>query len=78
MAEVPAGDDDGIGRELSRKYKAQYEATHESKGIGLTRTRLELDKILNNRDDTIQIIDKSNGLGEPSGTTVVLSFDGYA
>jgi len=71
-------DDNGIGRELSRKYKAQYESTHESKGIGLTRTRLELDKILNNRDDAIQIIDKSNKFGEPAGTTVVLSFDGNA
>src|SRR4030095_2188279 len=69
-------DDNGIGRELSRKYKAQYEATHESKGIGMTRTRLELDKALNNRDDKIQIIDKSNRLGDPAGTTVVLSFDG--
>ena len=71
-------DDDGIGRELSRKFKTQYEASHESKGIGLTRTRLELDKILNNREDKIQIIDKSNRQGEPAGTTVVLSFDGYA
>jgi anti-sigma regulatory factor (Ser/Thr protein kinase) len=69
-------DDDGIGRELSRKYKAQYEATHESKGIGLTRTRLELDKALNNRDDKIQIIDKSDNQGQPAGTKVVLSFDG--
>ena len=71
-------DDDGIGRELSRKYKALYEASHESKGIGLTRKRLELDKILNDRDDTVQIIDKSNRLGEPAGTTVVLSFTGNA
>ena len=27
-------DDDGIGRELSKQFKAQYESTHESKGIG--------------------------------------------
>ena len=39
-------DDNGIGRELSKQYKAQYEATHQSKGIGLTQSRLELDKLL--------------------------------
>ena len=67
-------DDDGIGRELSRQYKAQYEATHESKGISLTRSRLEIDKLLNNREDTITIQDKINSQGKPSGTTVVLNF----
>ena len=29
-------DDNGIGRELSGQYKAQYETPHESKGISLT------------------------------------------
>jgi sensor histidine kinase YesM len=46
-------DDNGIGRELSNQYKAQYEATHQSKGIGLTQSRLELDKLLNEREDSI-------------------------
>ena len=67
-------DDDGIGRELSKLYKAQYEATHQSKGIGLTRSRLELDKLLNNREDAIHIIDKSDEQGKPTGTTVVITF----
>ena len=67
-------DDDGIGRELSRKYKAEYESTHQSKGIGLTQSRLELDKLLNEREDAIEIIDKSDTSGKPAGTRVILTF----
>ena len=66
-------DDDGIGRELSKQYKVQYEATHQSKGIGLTQSRLELDKILNEREDSILIIDKKNeDIAE--GTKVIITF----
>ena len=53
-------DDEGIGRALSMAYKAQYESTHHSKGIGLTLSRLQLDRQLNNREDVIQIIDKAD------------------
>ena len=67
-------DDDGIGRELSNQYKAQYRATHESKGIGMTQSRLELDKLLNERHDTIRIIDKINADGTPDGTKVIITF----
>ncbi|HRO70605.1 MAG TPA: histidine kinase, partial [Chitinophagaceae bacterium] len=67
-------DDNGIGRELSLKYKAQYESSHQSRGISLTRTRLELDKFLNNREDGIEIIDKLDEYGKPAGTTVILTF----
>ena len=56
-------DHDGIGRELSKQYKAQYEVTHESKSIGLTQSRLELDRLLNEREDSIHIIDKKNEKG---------------
>ena len=67
-------DDDGIGRELSKKYKTDYEATHQSKGIGLTQSRLELDKLLNEREDAIFIIDKEDENGKPTGTKVIISF----
>lgn len=67
-------DDDGIGRELSQQYKAQYEATHQSKGIGLTQSRLELDKLLNNRKGTIDIIDKKDAMGNAIGTKVIITF----
>lgn len=67
-------DDNGIGRELSKQYKAQYKATHESKGIGLTQSRLELDKLLNEREDTLKIIDKKDEKGLALGTTVIITF----
>lgn len=67
-------DDNGIGRELSKQYKSLYESTHESKGIGLIKSRLELDKILNDREDNIEIIDKVNADGTPAGTRVIIIF----
>jgi anti-sigma regulatory factor (Ser/Thr protein kinase) len=67
-------DDDGIGRELSNLYKAQYETTHQSKGIGLTQSRLDLDKLLNEREDSVEIIDKINEDGKPEGTKIIITF----
>lgn len=67
-------EDNGIGRELSMKNKPQYESTHQSKGIGLTKSRLELDKLLNEREDKIFIIDKEDENGKPDGTKVIISF----
>lgn len=69
-------DDNGIGRGLSRQYKSEYECTHESKGIGLTKSRLELDKLLNDREDTIRIIDKTDQYNKGEGTTVIITFKG--
>lgn len=67
-------DDNGIGRELSKQYKSSYEATHESKGIGLIKSRLELDKKINDREDFIEIIDKIKEDGTPAGTRVIITF----
>ena len=67
-------DDNGIGRELSKHHEAQYKATHRSNGIGLTQTRLDQDKLLHEREDSITIIDKKNESGEPGGTKVIISF----
>ena len=67
-------DDNGIGREQSNKFKPQYETTHQSKGIGLTHSRLELDKLLNEREDSIYIIDKEDENGKPEGTRVIITF----
>jgi sensor histidine kinase YesM len=67
-------DDNGIGRELSMKNKPPYETPHQSKGIGLTKSRLELDKLLNEREDKIFIIDKEGDNGKPEGTKVIISF----
>jgi sensor histidine kinase YesM len=68
-------DDDGIGRKLSQQYKNHYESTYQSKGIGLTRSRLELDKMLNDRDNMIDISDKIDLNGKPAGTRIILTFN---
>ncbi len=67
-------EDSGIGRAQSEKFKPQYENKHQSKGIGLTRSRLELDKLLNKREDAIYFIDKEDENGKPEGTKVIITF----
>lgn len=67
-------DDNGIGRKRSKQYKPQYEANYQSKGIGLTQSRLELDKLLNEREESILIVDKENETGQSEGTKIILSF----
>ena len=67
-------DDNGIGRELSKQNKAQYEAIYQTKGISLTQTSLELDKLLKEQKASVTIIDKRNESGEPGGTKVIISF----
>lgn len=67
-------EDDGIGREASLKYKSATGLTHQSKGIHLTQSRLNLNNLLQRQDAQIEIIDKRDNLGKPAGTKVVLSF----
>lgn len=66
-------DDNGIGRELSMSNKPAMSAIYESKGIDLSKQRLQLEKTLKESDATIETIDKY--LNEaPSGTIVKVSF----
>ena len=52
-------DDNGIGREISKQNKFKGElSTHQSKGVHLTQSRLDLDNLLNERNATLEIIDK--------------------
>lgn len=71
-------DDDGIGRELSMNNKFKHPApTHQSKGVKLTQSRLDLDNALNNRSATVKTIDKKDENGKADGTTVILAFNEY-
>jgi sensor histidine kinase YesM len=71
-------DDDGIGRERSMKTKFKHQpSTHQSKGVKLTQSRLDLDNALNNRNASVETIDKVDSYGEPAGTTVTLTFKEY-
>jgi len=68
-------EDDGIGRDVSMQKRLNGSpSAHQSKGVRLTQTRLELSNILNQRNASIEIIDKTNGKEEPTGTKVVLAF----
>ena len=71
-------DDDGIGREVSNqnKFKGELPA-HQSKGVRLTQSRLDLDNLLNERHAAVQIIDKKNEAGKATGTKVIIQLTEY-
>ncbi|MEP6464870.1 MAG: histidine kinase [Parafilimonas sp.] len=71
-------DDDGIGRETSslNKFKTG-DSTHQSKGVHLTQSRIDLYNILNQRNGSVEIIDKQNEHGKATGTSVILTFKEY-
>jgi hypothetical protein len=67
-------DDDGVGRERSELNKPLAPVLHESKGIKLSQARLDLEKMINDNDASIEIIDKyANDVS--TGTKVILSFN---
>ncbi len=67
-------DDDGIGREASAQNRSASGLAHQSKGVNLTQTRLELNNLLQQRQAKLEVIDKKDENGLATGTTVILSF----
>ena len=65
-------DDDGIGKEASAQNKSASGLTHQSKGVNLTQSRLELNNMLQERQAVLEIIDKKDESGMATGTTVIL------
>jgi len=65
-------DDDGIGREASAKNRSTSSLTHQSKGVNLTQTRLELNNLLQQRQAVLETIDKKDEQGNSTGTTVII------
>ena len=65
-------EDDGIGREVSQQNKSNTRLTHDSKGVNLTQSRLELDNFLKQRNAKIEIIDKKDKRGNALGTKVII------
>jgi two-component sensor histidine kinase len=65
-------EDDGIGREVSHQNKSNTGLTHDSKGVSLTQSRLELDNRLKQRNAKIEIIDKKDEMGNALGTKVII------
>jgi sensor histidine kinase YesM len=71
---VCAVDDDGIGRELSKRNKPTSSMTHQSKGINLSQARLALEKSLSEKNASVSIIDKLDN-GGTGGTKVIIEFN---
>lgn len=71
-------DDDGIGREMSNQNKFKEKSpVHLSKGVHLTKSRLELENALNEKYSTFEITDKTDEAGKASGTIVTVAFADY-
>ncbi len=66
-------DDDGIGREASAQNKSASGLAHQSKGVNLTQTRLELNNLLQQRQAKLEIIDKKDENGVATGTKVIIT-----
>ena len=67
-----AVDDNGIGRESSQQNKAVSNIGHQSKGVNLTQSRLELDNLLQQRKAKLEIFDKKDDNGKATGTKVII------
>jgi anti-sigma regulatory factor (Ser/Thr protein kinase) len=66
-------DDDGIGRESSQQNKSTSGLAHQSKGVNLTQSRLELNNLLQQRQATLEVVDKKDENGIGTGTKVIIS-----
>lgn len=66
-------DDDGIGREASMQNKSSSNLAHQSKGVNLTQSRLELDNLLQQRQASLETIDKKDKNGTATGTKVIIT-----
>jgi sensor histidine kinase YesM len=67
--------DNGVGRELTSKYKSKFATGHQSKGIQLSEKRVAL---LKNEvfSPSISIIDLKDASGSPCGTRVEIVLPG--
>jgi sensor histidine kinase YesM len=65
-------DDDGIGREASQQNKSASNIGHQSKGVNLTQSRLELDNLLQQRKAILKTIDKEDSVAKNVGTKVII------
>ena len=71
-------DDNGIGREMSKQNKFKSGTSmHQSKGVHLAQSRLDLDNLLNQGRASIETIDKKDKEGTATGTTVIVNFKEY-
>ena len=65
-------DDDGIGREKAMEIKLQKKVLHNSVAMTVTEERLKLVQTELNVHATVEITDKTDSAGIPTGTLVTI------
>jgi LytS/YehU family sensor histidine kinase len=68
-------EDDGIGRDASRQNHSASGLAHQSRGVNLTQSRLELNNLLQRKNARLEIIDKKDEQQNPAGTKIILTFN---
>lgn len=63
-------EDNGIGREMAAEIKSRKTIRHQSKGLNITKARVELLNYMNNSSNTIVITDLKDRQNNPLGTRV--------
>jgi ligand-binding sensor domain-containing protein/two-component sensor histidine kinase len=69
-------EDNGIGRKKAAEYKSQMHVEYQSKGMSLTAERINILNRQQANPITIEIIDLSDALNQPSGTKIIIRFPG--
>ena len=64
-------DDNGVGRHAAKQYKKTSEK-RKSRGMEVTQKRIDTLYSKEIEDQLLQIIDKTDSDGNPSGTTIIL------
>jgi LytS/YehU family sensor histidine kinase len=65
-------DDDGIGRERAMELKSLSATRYKSMGMGITKDRIEIMNNMQSLGIGVEVEDKHDDEGKPSGTRVLL------
>ncbi|MBC7891292.1 MAG: histidine kinase, partial [Sphingobacteriaceae bacterium] len=65
-------DDDGVGRQRASELKSKTVTSHQSVGLRVTADRLQLLSQRSGKVARVEVIDKTDEQGQPTGTRVVI------
>ena len=67
-------EDNGIGREMSARYKTREHIEYQSKGMSLTADRIRMLNSINRQQIHVRVEDLMDAAGKAAGTRIVLTF----
>ena len=67
-------EDNGIGREMSARYKTREHIEYQSRGMSLTADRIRMLNSINRQQIHVRVEDLRDAAGEAVGTRIVLTF----